>query len=160
MLQRLDVQLRVLERRNLDPEARQLLVYAPEFGPLTNDVSSQLFGQMPSGPDYLTADIQGAGILINFDWVMQIKADTMIRCVRALCIAINTIIQGLGTAVVLDLVTPVDGADRSLNVVLNEEAQRSRRTRRNQMVLVGLATSTVVALVVVLIERLILGGLF
>ena len=58
MLDKLDVQLNVLDRQNLDPEARQLLVDAPEFGPLTNDMSLRLFALQASGPNHLTAKIK------------------------------------------------------------------------------------------------------
>ena len=75
MMETLDVKLRAEGRPNLDPAARQALVDAPEFAPLTNDSSVKLFAQMASSRDHLTAEINGAGVLINYDWTMQIQAD-------------------------------------------------------------------------------------
>lgn len=160
MLEQLDVRLTVQDRPNLDPVARQLLVDAPEFMGLTNDASSRLFGQMPSGPDFLTAEIQGAGVLINYDWVMQIQADSMIRCVQTLFIIVNTVMQELETAVALDLVRPVDGDDRQLYRILEEEDKRSKSHDRSREWKIGLTSSIVGGVVVLLVQWLIFGGLF
>ena len=160
MLEQLDVRLTVQDRPNLDPVARQLLVNAPEFRGLTNDISSRLFGQMPSGPDFLTAEIQGAGVLINYDWVMQIQADAMIRCIQTLFIIVNTIMQELETAVALDLVRPVDGDDRQLDRILEEEDKRSKSRDRSREWKIGITSSIAGGLVVLLVQWLIFGGWF
>ena len=160
MLARLDVKLNVAERRNLDAMARQRLVDAEEFVPLTIDASTQLFSLMPSGSDFLTADVQGAGVLINYDWVMQIQTDTMIRCVQTLCIIVNAVIRELETPVTLSLVKPVDSADRSLYTVLEEEQQRSKRRDRSRDWKVGVTSSIVSGIAVLLIQWIIFGGWF
>ncbi len=160
MRETLDVQLNVPGRRNLDPTARQLLVDAPEFEPLTNDMSVRLFAQMASGPNHLTADIQGAGVLINYDWVIQIQADTMIRCVQTLIIVVNTAMQELETAVALDLMTPVDGDDRQLYRILEQEDKRSKSRDRSRDWKIGLTSSIVGGIVILLVQWLIFGGWF
>lgn len=160
MLERLDVKLNVRDRPNLDPEARQLLVDAPEFAPLTNDISVQLFAQMPSSRDHLTAEIRGAGVLINYDWTMQIQTDTMIRCVQTLFVIVNAVIRELETPVALDFVKPVDSADRSLYTILEEEQKRSQRRDRSRDWKVGVTSSIVGGIVVFLIQWLIFGGWF
>lgn len=160
MLEQLDVRLTVQDRPNLDPSARQLLVDAPEFNRLTNDASSRLFGQMPSGPDFLTAEIQGAGVLINYDWVMQIQADTMIRCVRTLFIIVNAVTNKLETAVELNLVTPVDREDRPLYQLLEEEDKQSKRKRLARDLLIGVPCTVLGGIAVLLFDRFIIGGLF
>ena len=160
MLDKLDVQLNVLDRQNLDPEARQLLVDAPEFGPLTNDMSLRLFALQASGPDHLTAEIQDAGVLIMYDWVMQIQADTMIRCVKTLCIIINAVIREMGTTVALDLVTPVGSENRLLYRTLEEEDRRSKRRDRLRDWKIGVTSSIVGGIVVLLVQWLIFGGWF
>lgn len=160
MLERLDVKLNVRDRRNLDPYARQLLVDAHEFTPLTNDASVRLFAQMASGPNHLTADVQGAGVLINYDWVVYIQADTMIRCVQTLCIIVNAVIRELETPVALDLVTPLDSKDRPLYMVLEQEDKRSDKRKFAKLALFGVATSALGGILVLLIEWLIFGGWF
>ena len=160
MMERLDVKLNVRDRPNLDPCARQLLVDAHEFTPLTNDASIRLFAQMASGPNHLTADVQGAGVLINYDWVVYIQADTMIRCVQTLCIIVNAVIREFETPVALDLVKPVDSADRSLYTILEEEQKRSQRRDRSRDWKVGVTSSIVGGIVVFLIQWIIFGGWF
>lgn len=162
MMETLDVKLRAEGRPNLDPAARQALVDAPEFAPLTNDGSVKLFAQMASSSDHLTAEINGAGVLINYDWTMQIQAETMIRCVQALCIVVNTAIGKLGTAISLDLVSPTNENEDTLYKILDDERKRAERRELLKMIWVGLATgvlSSLLGVVVgILLERFVLGG--
>ena len=160
MPEKLDVQLNVVDRRNLDPEARQFLVDAPEFGPMTNDMSLRLFALPPSGPNHLTAEIRGAGVLVTYDWVVQIQADSMMRCVRTLFIIVNTVMQELETTVELHLVRLEDEDNRQLDRILEEEDKRSKRRERFRDLKIGVTSSIVGGIVVLLIQRLIFGGLF
>ena len=161
-METLDVKLRAEGRPNLDPDARQSLVDAPEFAPLSNDSSVQLFAQMASSRDHLTADIRGAGILINYDWTVQIQADTMIRCVETLFIVVNTAIRELGTAIRLELVTPTDENERTFYEILDDESKQAERKEFRTMIWAGLATGVPISLVGVLVgillERFVLGG--
>ena len=138
------------------------MVDAPEFAPLTNDGSVKLFAQMASSSDHLTAEINGAGVLINYDWTMQIQAETMIRCVQALCIVVNTAIGKLGTAISLDLVSPTNENEDTLYKILDDERKRAERRELLKMIWVGLATgvlSSLLGVVVgILLERFVLGG--
>lgn len=153
MMETLDVKLRAEGRPNLDPAARQALVDAPEFGPLPNDTSVQLFAQKASSIDHLTANIRGAGILINYDWTVQIQADTMIRCVETLCIVVNTAIRELGTAIRLELVTPTTENEDTLYKILDDESKQAERKELRTMFWVGLATGVPSSLLEPLTKR-------
>lgn len=159
MLEKLDVQLNVLDRRNLDPEARQQLIDAPEFSRLPNDMSLRLFALPASGPNHVTAEIQGAAVLIMYDWVMQIQADNMIRCVQTLCIIVNAIIRETGKTVALHLVTPVGGEDRLLYRIMEEEDQRAKSRDRFRDLKIGVISSIIGGIVVLLVQWFIFGGL-
>ena len=95
-----------------------------------------------------------------YDWVMQIQADTMIRCVQTLCIIVKAVIRETGTTVALDLVTPDYGEDGLLYRILEEEDKRSKRRALLSNVKIGLAASIIGGIVVLLTEWLIFGGWF
>ena len=95
-----------------------------------------------------------------YDWVTQIQADTMIRCVQTLCIIVNAVIREMGTTVALDLVMPDYGEDGLLYRILEEEDKRSKRRDRLRDWKIGITSSIVGGIVVLLVQWLIFGGWF
>ena len=155
----LEFRLRMVRYPALDATTWRMLMDEGTLQFMSSDQAVRLLGEvaLPAAFVY-QAQVQEAGIFLTADWVVIVRAQSVLHSISVIFVLMSLISETLDTPVSIDLITLPDDSVIPLHRYLARQATLAKVKRTGVWVTTLLVTAAVSAIVSIWLARLFSGG--
>ena len=158
-METLEFRLRMAGHTALDAATWRMLMDEGTLESMSSEQAVRLLGEVALPAAFIyQAQFREAGIFATADWVVIVRAQSVLHSVSVIFVLLSLISETLDTPVSIDLITSQDNRVIPLHRYLKRQARRAKVRRIAVWVSTLLVTVVVSAIVSIWLDRLLSGG--